>query len=418
VVAGRHLTERAGLRDAITIDMGGTSFDVCVLAGNEVPTTQERKVLEMPVKVPSVDILTIGAGGGSIGWVDRAGQFRVGPQSAGARPGPACYGLGGEEPTVTDANLVLGVLGDGQRLGGEVELDAALAHRAVERLGRRLGIGPLETAWGIRRVVNAAMATAVRAVSDGRGHDPRDFALIAFGGAGPMHALDIAEEIDVPTVLVPAVPGCHSALGMVVTDAAHDYVLTHLAPIGEGLEATLEGLFAEQEATAHAELEGEGIPAPRREVFRGLDMRYVGEQFSVSVPVSERGPGWLQVGVGSFHELHERMYGFQVPEEPVEVVNVRLRAVGRLHQAGGPPPVDEPFNGRRPEPVSRRPVAFGPTQDDRVELPVYRRIDVAPGMELEGPAVVEQDDSTLVIGPGRAARCDAQHSIWVTAGRR
>ena len=335
VVAGRHLAERAGLRDAITIDMGGTSFDVCVLAGNEVPTTQERKVLEMPVKVPSVDILTIGAGGGSIGWVDRAGQFRVGPQSAGARPGPACYGLGGKEPTVTDANLVLGVLGDGQRLGGEVELDAGLAHRAVERLGRRLGIGPLEAAWGIRRVVNAAMATAVRAVSVGRGHDPRDFALIAFGGAGPMHALDIAEEIDVPSVLVPAVPGCHSALGLVVTDATHDYVLTHLAAVGEGLEATLEGLFAEQEATADAELEGEGIPAPRRDLFRALDMRYVGEQFSVSVPLSERGAGWLGTAVRSFHELHERMYGFQVPDEPVEVVNVRLRAVGRL-QAGGP----------------------------------------------------------------------------------
>jgi len=413
VVAGRHLAEQAGIRDAITIDMGGTSFDVCVLPSNEVPMTQERKVLEMPVKVPSVDILTIGAGGGSIGWVDRAGQFRVGPQSAGARPGPACYGRGGEEPTVTDANLVLGVLGEDQRLGGEVALDLSLAHRACERLGRRLGVSNLEAAWGIRRIVNAAMAGAVRAVSVGRGFDPRDFALIAFGGAGPMHALDIAEEIDIPTVLVPAVPGCHSALGMVVTDVAHDYVVTHLATVAEGLEERIEQLFEQQESTAHVELQGEGIGVQQRELFRSLDMRYVGEQFSVAVPVTKPGPGWLSAAVAGFHQLHERLYGFRVPEEPVEVVNVRLRAVGRLHHERLAAPVGPKANG----PIAaagRRSVAFGPSESDRLDVPVYRRSDLIPGSEISGPAIVEQDDSTLLISPGKRARSDAWSSLWVT----
>ncbi|MBJ7594299.1 MAG: hydantoinase/oxoprolinase family protein [Candidatus Dormibacteraeota bacterium] len=414
VVAGRHLAEQAGVRDAITIDMGGTSFDVCVLASNEVRMTQERKVLEMPVTIPSVDILTIGAGGGSIGWVDRAGQFRVGPHSAGAHPGPACYGRGGEEPTVTDANLVLGVLGEDQRLGGEVSLKLSLAHRACERLGHRLGVRGQEAAWGIRRIVNAAMAGAVHAVSVGQGFDPRDFTLIAFGGAGPMHALDIAEEIDIPTVLVPAVPGCHSALGMVVTDVTHDYVVTHLSPVEEGLRQRVEQIFKQQESTANDQLESEEIGVQQRQLFRGLDMRYVGEQSSVAVPVTKRGSGWLSAAVAGFHQLHDRLYGFQVPDEPVEVVNVRLRAVGRLHgeRLATPTPL---MAEERADPAGWRSVAFGPSESDRLKVPVYRRGDLRPGSEIEGPAVVEQDDSTLLVTPGKRAGCDAWYSLWLSA---
>jgi N-methylhydantoinase A len=417
VVAGRHLIDQAGLRNGITIDMGGTSFDVCLLPDSAIPMTHERHVMDMPVKVPSVDILTIGAGGGSIGWVDAAGQFRVGPQSAGATPGPACYGRGGEEPTVTDANLVLGVLGSTQRLGGEVTLDPDLAHRSCELLGRKLGMGALEVAWGIRRIVNAAMAGATRAVSVGRGYDPRDFSLIAFGGAGPMHAVDIAAELEIPAILVPAVPGCLSAVGLVVSDVTHDYVVTHLSPVADKLEGVLDRQFADLIRGAHAELASEGIEEKRHDLFLALDMRYIGEQFSVSVPIDGRGAGWLAATTTAFHALHERLYGFGVPDEPVEVVNIRLRAIGRLHRGehgtgarGGEP-------ARRAAPVATRLVGFGPGKDELYQVPVYARETLVSGTRFAGPAIVEQSDSTLLVPPRRSVRADAYGNLLIEVGK-
>jgi N-methylhydantoinase A len=416
VVAGRYLMDQAGLNHGITVDMGGTSFDVCLLPDKGIPMTHERYVMDMPVKVPSVDILTIGAGGGSIGWVDAAGQFRVGPQSAGATPGPACYGRGGEEPTVTDANLVLGVLGTEQKLGGEVALDPDLAHRACERLGRKLGMDAWEVAWGIRCIVNAAMAGATRAVSVGRGYDPRDFSLIAFGGAGPMHAVDIAAELEIPNILVPAVPGCLSALGLVVSDVTHDYVLTHLTPVTDELEADLDRLFERLDSAASAELEEEGIEPGRRELFHTVDMRYVGQQSSVSVPAEDAGVGWLAATTKSFHALHERLYGFSVSDEPVEVVNVRLRAVGRLHRGDRTRAAKPTGLAPRPEPIGTRKVGFGTAKADRLDVPVYARAALLPGTHFSGPAIVEQSDSTLLIPPGKSVRADAHANLLVQAG--
>lgn len=417
VVAGRYLIDQAGIGNGITIDMGGTSFDVCLLPEKGIPMTHERHVMDMPVKVPSVEILTIGAGGGSIGWVDAAGQFRVGPQSSGATPGPACYGRGGEEPTVTDANLVLGVLGAGQRLGGEVALDRDLAVRACEKLGRKLGMGATEVAWGIRRIVNAAMAGATRAVSVGRGQDPRDFSLIAFGGAGPMHAVDIAAELEIPRILVPAVPGCLSALGLVVSDVTHDYVVTHLSAMHDKLQGALESQFAALVAGAQAQLADEGIDASRREIFRSLDIRYVGEQSSVGVPVEGTGADWLAQAITAFHALHEKLYGFSVPDEPIEVVNVRLRAVGRLHRAVRDKAAKLPRKAPRAVPVGTRPVGFGPTEADRREVPVYARDTLLPGTRFTGPAIVEQSDSTLLIPPGRIVKADAYSNLLIQEGR-
>ena len=416
VVAGRYLIDQAGLDNGITIDMGGTSFDVCLLPDKGIPMTHERQVMNMPVQVPSVDILTIGSGGGSIGWVDAAGQFRVGPQSAGATPGPACYGQGGEDPTVTDANLVLGVLGTGQRLGGEVALDPDLAIRACEKLGRKLGMRPLEVAWGIRRIVNAAMAGATRAVSVGRGYDPRDFSLIAFGGAGPMHAVDIAAELEIPRILVPAVPGCLSAVGLVVSDVTHDYVVTHLSAMTEKLEAALDRQFASLVAVAQAELADEGIEASRRELFRSLDVRYVGEQSSVSVPVDGTSAGWLAATVKAFHVMHEKLYGFSVLDEPTEAVNIRLRAVGRLHRGGRDKVAALPRSAPRAEPMGTRAIGFGPTEADRRQVPVYARASLVPGAQFAGPAIVEQSDSTLLIPPGRKVRTDAYSNLLIQAG--
>ena len=380
--------------------------------------THERHVMDMPIRVSSVDILTIGAGGGSIGWFDAAGQFRVGPQSAGATPGPACYNGGGEEPTVTDANLVLGVLGPEQRLGGEVALNNDLAHKACEKLGRRLGMGAQEVAWGIRRIVNAAMAGATRAVSVGRGYDPRDFSLIAFGGAGPMHAVDIAAELEIPKVLVPAIPGCLSAFGLVVSDVTHDYVMTHLAPISDTLHLQLERIFAEFAAGAHAQLADEGIEEKRCELFRILDLRYIGEQSSVSVPVAANDADWLAATTQEFHAMHERLYGFCVLDEPVEVVNVRMRAVGRLYRPPRNGAAKPASATRSPQRIGTRMVAFGPNKGDRVETPVYERTALVPGTSFTGPAIVEQNDSTLIVPAKRIVRTDEHSNLLIEAGSR
>jgi N-methylhydantoinase A len=416
VVAGRHLIEETGLENGITIDMGGTSFDVCLLPSQGIPMTQERHVMDMPIRVSSVDILTIGAGGGSIGWVDAAGQFRVGPKSAGATPGPACYNLGGDEPTVTDANLVLGVLGPEQRLGGEVALNPDLAHKACEKLGRRLGMDAREVAWGIRRIVNATMAGATRTVSVGRGHDPRDFSLIAFGGAGPMHAIDIATELEIPKVLVPATPGCLSAFGLVVSDVTHDYVMTHLAPIDATLHLQLERIFAELTAGAHAQLAEEGIEEKRRDLFRILDLRYIGEQSSISVPVAANGADWLTATTQEFHSTHEQLYGFCVLDEPVEVVNVRLRAVGRLYRPPRNGIAKLPSLPRQPKRIGTRLVAFGPNKSDYIETPVYERTTLVAGMSFVGPAIVEQNDSTLIVPRKRIVRADDHSNLLIQAG--
>jgi N-methylhydantoinase A len=276
-------------------------------------------------------------------------------------------------------------------------------------------MGPLEVAWGIRRIVNTAMAGATRAVSVGRGYDPRDFSLIAFGGAGPMHATDIAAELEIPTILIPAVPGCLSAFGLVVSDVTHDYVITHLSAVTEKLETALDSHIADLMRGARAELTGEGIEEKRHELFPSLDMRYVGEQFSVSVPIANGSAGWLAGTTGAFHALHERLYGFSVPNEPVEVVNIRLRAVGRLHrgEAGGRP--RDGGRARAAEPVTTRGVAFGPGKDDWREVPVYAREALLRFARFAGPAIVEQSDSTLLVPPRRSVRADDHGNLFIEA---
>lgn len=419
IVAGRHLIDQVGLSNAITMDMGGTSYDVCLLHDRTIPMAHERQVQEMPVKVPSVDILTIGAGGGSIGWIDAAGQFQVGPKSAKAYPGPACYGRGGEEPTVTDANLVLGVLGKDQKLGGEVSLDVDAAYKACERLGAKLGMSAIEAAWGIRRLINTTMAGATRAVSVGKGYDPRDFALISFGGAGPMHAADIAQELEIPDVLIPSVPGCYSAVGLAVSDVTHDYVQTFISILSPDLESRLGQAFAELTGNATAELDAEQIASDRRDIFPALEVRYLGEQFSITVPVPSLDSGWVDRAMASFHQAHERLYGFKAEEEPIELVNMRLSAVGRLYRGDRPRRPANPTAGTaaRVEPAARRPVYFGPSETDKVDVPVFGRAQIAPGGSFSGPSIIEQEDTTIVIPPRMSARSDEYGNLWIGAAR-
>ncbi|TAK82405.1 MAG: hydantoinase/oxoprolinase family protein [Betaproteobacteria bacterium] len=409
VVGGQSVAAELAVDDAITLDMGGTSCDVCLLPGNVPSISSDRQILELPVRLPTVDILTIGAGGGSVAWVDSGGAFHVGPRSAGGTPGPACYGRGGTEPTVTDADLVLGVLGDGQKLGDEVALDAGLARRACELVGKKLGLDGPDTAWGIRKIINAAMAAAVRAITVGKGYDPREFTLIAFGGAGPMHAADIAAELGIASVIIPPIPGCHSAYGLLMSDVAHDYVTPCGRELTLEVQAKLDELFGALEANAVSDLKAEGFPARHRRVRRTVDLRYAGQQATVNVPLPARGGDWVGRLGRRFHALHQHLYGFQAPTEPIEVVNVRVRGTGRINHSAGGGVASGARSGRAPKPSRSRQVMF--ERNEYVTTPVFARSEIDATTALRGPAIVEQDDSTLVVPPGASLAGDRGHLL-------
>ena len=380
VVGAAYVGALGGYHDLLTFDMGGTSTDVAPIIGGEAQTTTETVVAGVPIKLPMVDVHTVSAGGGSIAWADAGGALRVGPRSAGAEPGPAAYGMGGEEPAVTDANLYLGYLRDGAELGGEVVLQRDLAEEALDNLGERLGLDVQETALGIVRVANAEMVRALRVISVERGLDPREFALLAFGGAGGMHACSLAEELGIETVLVPRAGGVLSALGLAISDLRHDYVRPYLAPLAEVDAAEFEERFEGMEKIASDELE-----AP--EFTRRADLRYTGQSFELTV---EADP--LEKLEERFHAAHEQRYGYRMDDEPVELVNLRLIATVPVEKPG----LDEP--AAEDEAVSeRREANF---DGEWLEVPVYDRESMGEGSEVEGPAIIEFKESTCVVRPG------------------
>src|SRR5947207_382959 len=333
--------EVAGVRDFITYDMGGTSTDVCLVHRLTPVMTSDGMIGAFPVKVPQIDMHTVGAGGGSIAWVDVDGSLQVGPRSAGALPGPAAYGLGGTEPTVTDANIVLGRIGTTKRLGGSISVDSARARTAIEALATTLG-GALSTealAEGIVRIAVARMTSAIREISIQRGYDPRDFTLIAFGGAGPMHALAMAEEIGIPRVLVPRHPGNFSALGLLASDIKHDDVRTRVGPLREQA-ALLVALFEDMAGAARRQLETEGFAPEQQRLRLSLDLRYRGQAFELNVAVGHAGDALpaLEVIEDAFHRQHEAMYGHANRDATIELVNGRIVAFGVV-----PKPAPEPY---------------------------------------------------------------------------
>jgi len=386
VVGAAYVGSLSGHRDLLTFDMGGTSTDVAPILGGEAQTTTETVVAGVPIKLPMVDVHTVSAGGGSIAWADAGGALRVGPHSAGAEPGPAAYDKGGEEPTVTDANLYLGYLADGARLGGEVVLRRELSREALSALGKRLGLGPEEAALGIVRVANAQMARALRVISVERGLDPREFALFAFGGAGGMHACALADELGMRTVLVPRAGGVLSALGLAISDLRRDYVRPHLAALVGTAEEELEARFAQMERAAAKDLEGP-------EYARRADLRYRGQSFELTVEADD-----LRGLEERFHAAHERRYGYRMEDEPVELVNLRLTAtvpVEKPKLSEGPP---EGEAGR-----GKREANF---DGEWLEVPVLDRERMGEGSEVEGPAIVEFRESTCVVRPGWGGRVD------------
>jgi len=380
VVGAAYVAAASGYGDVLTFDMGGTSTDVAAVRGGTVATTTESVVAGVPIRFPMVDVHTVGAGGGSLAWVDKGGALRAGPQSAGADPGPAGYGKGGGEPAVTDANLFLGYLGDGAELGGEVVLRADLARGALEGVGRNLAMDALETALGVVQVANAEMLRALRMISVERGLDPREFALVAFGGAGPMHACALAEELGIRTVLVPKASGVLSALGLAISDLRRDYVRPLLAPSADVDRATLAEAFRELENRASSDLKGPDLD-------RRADLRYRGQAFELTVDADE-----LAELAQRFHAAHEQRYGYRMEDEPVELVNLRLTAT----VPGEKPelrerPVEKAMGNRR-----RRANFDGEWAD----VLVLDRRELGTGSAVEGPAIVEFPEATCVVRPG------------------
>jgi N-methylhydantoinase A len=395
--------------------MGGTTAKVGLIQDGRPSVTKDYNVCGhsgagiggmslsgYPVRTPVVDLVEIGAGGGSIAWVDSGGLLRVGPQSAGADPGPVCYRGGGTEPTVTDANVVLGRLNPAYFLGGEISLDVDGARRAIEeRCAKPLGLTVVEAANGIVEIANAAMVNALHLISVQRGYDPRDFLLVAFGGAGPVHANALARDAEMPTVLVPRSPGIFSATGLLTTDLKRDAAVTLMRRLADVDGAELDAGFAELERAGTAELEREGVARDAIEFRRQLDRRYVGQSFELTIPAGDD-------AVERFHAEHDRTYGFAAPAEPVELVSLRLTSVGRIEK----PPLRPLETAGAAEPKERRDVYFAEA-GGYVETPVYDRYALPAGPAFGGPAVVEEFDSTTVVHPGFAVRVDEVGNLFI-----
>ena len=379
--------DREGL---ITFDMGGTSSDVSLVRDGEVERTTESAIADRPIGTPMVDVETVGAGGGSIAWVDAGGALRIGPRSAGADPGPACYGKGGTEPTVTDADLVLGYVGADTDLGGDLSLDAAAARDALADLADEAGMeGPIEAALGVHRVANADMTRAIRSVTVERGHDPRAFGLVAFGGAGPMHAVSIADGLDVERVIIPHASGVLSAYGLLAADETRDAVRTRQGPLAEADTEAVDALYGE---LADDLLDEVSDPDAAR-VEYAADLRYAGQSFELTVDV-ERPFDPADAGE-RFAAAHESAYGYRA-DEPVELVNCRARAtVSRRPPALG---VDPPAD---PGPRTTREAVF---PDGARETPVYDRDRFPADEGVEGPVVIEGPESTVVVPPAWGVR--------------
>lgn len=407
-IANRYIGNLCGFPNSIGFDMGGTSTDVSLVWDSQMLTTRDWHIeYGHPICFPSIDIKTIGAGGGSIAWIDEAGSLRNGPQSAGSIPGPACYGRGGENPTNTDANLVLGRLGE-DLVGGNLDLDLARATTAIEqKIARPLGMEVKTAAKAILNVANANTADAIRLVSIMRGYDPRDFALVAFGGAGPLHGVALATELSIPTVIVPPHPGVTSAMGCLLVDIQHDLLTTYLVDTAKADPQAIEAEFRLLEAEAHARLTKEGVAGRDIILKRTIDMRYSGQWRSLAVPVRTPFTN-IQEAVDAFGAAHEREYNYRRAGAGIEIFRLNLTAVGLTPKAEL---ARHPASTARPEPRAWRTVGF---DEESLETPIYWRDDLSSGAELPGPAVVQQLDSTTLVPPGASVTVDPWLNLIIT----
>ncbi|MBI1847503.1 MAG: hydantoinase/oxoprolinase family protein [Candidatus Rokubacteria bacterium] len=404
VIGAKVAAARAGVRDFVSLDMGGTSNDVAVVRDGEPLIASEGAIGPYPVRTPMVDVSTIGAGGGSLAWIDAAGGLRVGPRSAGAEPGPACYGRGGDQATVTDASLVLGYLNPDRFAGGLMALDPGAAEKALAAIGRKLGLDPVAAAAGIHRVINARMADQIRLVTIKRGYDPRRFVLVVLGGAGPVHGVPLAGEMGMAEVLVPEAPGVLAATGLLFAAIEHHHARTLQAPTEAIDLAAVNRCLAELDAAGGMRMRSERAPVGEVRVAYAADMRYVGQAYELEVPivapvVREGMPAIL----GAFHAVHDRVYGYARPQQPVEFVNFRA-----VHTYPLPPPALRPT--ARPvgtiehARLGERRAWFG--HAGFVATAIYDRARLPLGARVAGPAIIEQADTTTVLPPAHEARVD------------
>jgi N-methylhydantoinase A len=414
VIGGRHLGDRKGIENIITFDTGGTSSDMAVLPGRPLYKS-EFAVARHPLRSHAVDIETIGAGGGSIAAVD-LGVLKVGPQSAGADPGPACYGRGGSAATLTDALVVLGHLNPAALLEGAMPIMRAAAAAAIARVAEPLGLSLTEAAWGVLTVLATNVTVAMHTITIERGYDPREFTLVAFGGMGPTIAGRFVGELGIGRILVPPDPGTFSAFGMLVCDVQQSRSVTRMTRLDATEAAELENVFAEMEESAIAELLTENFARAQVATLRSAGMRYRGQSYEVSVPAgAQRGAGDVAALAKRFHEAHRRRYGHMAESEAVEIVNFQVTAIGKI-----PKPQ---FNelaiagaSRLPAPSAQRTVYFGPSNP--IEAPVFRRATLPPGAALSGPAIIEEKTSTVVLYPDQSARIDGYLNVEIESSQK
>jgi N-methylhydantoinase A len=415
-LSGMVIGEQVGIRDLISIDVGGTSADVSMVYGGRLNFAEETEIGGRIVKIPSIEVHTVGAGGGSVAWIDAGGALQVGPQSAGANPGPACYGKGGEQPTVTDANLVLGRLNAAYFLGGEIAVDVQRAHKAIQdKIAGPLGLTPVRAAEGIIRVINSVMAKAIRRLSVEKGYDPREFTLVSFGGAGPLHAAELAADLQIPRILVPPAPGVSSAMGLITADFRHDYVRSVLWKTNLSDVSQLTKVCAELRAAAADQMSKERVESSSVDFVASLDMRYLGQGFSLNIRFRLEELGKLQnldTLVQKFHEAHFFTYGYSDQRALTEIVNVRLAAIGRLPRADFTRLGRGENDARRAEKGTREIYIVGEFQKVRV----YERSKLGADSLIQGPAVVEQVDSTTLVLPDQRAATDEFGNLMLEAG--
>ena len=417
-VGAIHAARRAKRPNIITLDMGGTSADIALIRNYEADVRFDRDVAGFPVRLPMVDIHTIGAGGGSIAWFDRDGLLKVGPLSAGADPGPACYGRGGGEATVTDANLVLGRLSERGLIGGRMRLDRAAAEAALAPLAKRLGYSVERVARGIVEIVVANMVRAICTVSVERGHDPREYSLLPFGGAGPLHASEVARSLRIHQIVVPPAPGILCAQGLIVSDLKEDFVRSLRIPVADAHLPAIRTHMAELAGDAERWFEAERASAGARALHLSLDMRYVGQNFELRVPIGRAAAGRLPPMPSAaglrrrFYTVHARHYGFHSDADPVEIINIRLTASAALSRLR-----ERRATGRDRHAAAaseHRLVWFGGGRP--VRTPVHERAALAAGRRLAGPAIIEQLDSTTVLYPGDRLRVDDALNLCIEVG--
>ncbi|MBT2304524.1 hydantoinase/oxoprolinase family protein [Variovorax paradoxus] len=412
VVGAAAVGRAIGRPDLVTFDVGGTSTDVSLISGGRPLFTSNRQVAGYPVKTPMVDIHVIGAGGGSIAWLDGAGSLKVGPHSAGAVPGPVGYGRGGTEPTITDAEITLHRLNPDVLLKGRMAVDASAAREIITaRVAQPLGLSVEDAAEGIIRIVNANMSRAIRAVSTERGYDLSRFALFAYGGAGPLHAVEVAEECGIPTVIVPQEPGTMCARGILLTDISFDFVRSLIVQVSSRSWPAIASAFRELQADALAWLSGESVEEPRRRYVCAIDARYDGQNFEVQVALDDSQQLTAADFEQRFHEAHTREYGYQVPGRAIQVINCRLQAVGQVIKA--------PLAAARSDTTladartGSREVYHGKAHG-WCATAVYDRDLLSAGTRIEGPAVIEEMSSTTVLGPLHRATVDAYGTLIIS----